>query len=217
MTEFTLGARVTCTDGFCGILRRTILDPAAGTLTHLVVEPGRHHQVGGRLVPVGLAEPAGDQIRLRCTLAEFGRLDPAEEVDLARDDYGGGYGAAEAVQGYGDVGGMGVGGSSSGLGIGMSLGQHPPMILSHSVPLGETEVERDEPVHATDGEIGRVEGFVVDPAHGQVTHVLLAEGHLWGRKHVAIPVSAVASVSAGIRLSISKQQVADLPPYDPAG
>ncbi len=217
MTEFTMGARVMCTDGFCGVVRRTILDPAAGTLTHLVVEPEHHHHAGGRLVPVRLAEPAGEQIRLRCTLEEFGRLDPAEEVDLASSDYGGGYGAAEAVQGYGDVGGMGVGASSSGLGIGMGLGQQPAMILSHSVPLGETEVERDEPVHATDGEIGRVEGFVVDSARGQVTHVLLQEGHLWGRKHVAIPISAVASVNAGIRLSISKRQVADLPPFDPAG
>jgi hypothetical protein len=35
--EFTMGARASCTDGFCGEVRRTILDPAAGTVTHLVV------------------------------------------------------------------------------------------------------------------------------------------------------------------------------------
>ena len=46
-------------------------------------------------------------------------------------------------------------------------------------------------VHATDGEIGKVEGLVVEPAHGHVTHVLLQEGHLWGRKEVAIPIGAV--------------------------
>ena len=66
--------------------------------------------------------------------------------------------------------------------------------------------------HAVDGEIGRVEGFVVDPADNKVTHVLLQEGHMWGRKEVAIPVSAVASIDAGIRLNITKQQVEDLPP-----
>jgi hypothetical protein len=44
-----------------------------------------------------------------------------------------------------------------------------------------------------------------------VTHVLLKEGHLWGRKQVAIPVSAVASVDAGIRLNITKKQVENLP------
>jgi uncharacterized protein YrrD len=73
-------------------------------------------------------------------------------------------------------------------------------------------VVRHESVHAVDGEIGRVEGFVVDPADNRVTHVLLQEGHLWGRKEVAIPVSAVASVDSGIRLNISKKQVEGLPP-----
>ena len=75
-------------------------------------------------------------------------------------------------------------------------------------------MERHEHVHAVDGEIGQVEGFVVDPADHAVTHVLLKEGHMWGRKQVAIPVSAVASVDAGIRLNITKKQVEDLPPVD---
>ena len=44
-----------------------------------------------------------------------------------------------------------------------------------------------------------------------MTHVLLQEGHLWGRKEVAIPISAVTGVEAGIRLNISKQQVESLP------
>jgi hypothetical protein len=57
-----------------------------------------------------------------------------------------------------------------------------------------------------------VEGFVVDPADQKVTHVLLQEGHLWGRKQVAIPISAITSVDAGIRLNITKQQVEALPP-----
>ena len=72
-------------------------------------------------------------------------------------------------------------------------------------------------VHCVDGEIGRVEGFIVSPADHRVTHVLLQECHLWGRRQVAIPVSAVASVDAGIRLNITKKQVEDLPRVDPAG
>ncbi len=164
-----------------------------------------------------LVEAAASEIRLRCTLDEFGRLDPAEETELVDGGYGGGYGQAEAVQGYGDVGGMGVGGSVSGMGIGMGLGHRTPLVVEHAVPLGETEVERHESVHAVDGHIGQVEGFVVDPADQKVTHVLLKEGHLWGRRQVAIPVSAVASVDAGIRLNITKQQVEDLPPLGHTG
>jgi hypothetical protein len=79
------------------------------------------------------------------------------------------------------------------------------------IPLGETEVGRGEHVHALDGEIGQVEGFLVDPGDHRVTHVLLQEGHLWGRKEVAIPMSAVTGVENGIRLSMTKKQIADLP------
>jgi hypothetical protein len=50
-----------------------------------------------------------------------------------------------------------------------------------------------------------------------MTHVLLREGHLWGRKEVAIPVSAVTGVQNGIRLNITKQQVENLPPASTHG
>ena len=195
MAEFTLGARASCPDGFCGVVSRTILDPAARTVTHLVIGP--RHGTGGRLVPLDLVEAAAGEIRLRCTLDEFGRLDPAEETELVDG-------------GYGDAGAMGMGGSVPGMGLGYSI----PLVVEHAVPLGDIEVERHESVHAMDGHIGQVEGFAVDPADQKVTHVLLKEGHLWGRRQVAIPVSAVASVDAGIRLNITKQQVEDLPPLD---
>jgi sporulation protein YlmC with PRC-barrel domain len=211
-TEFLIGAKANCSDGFCGEVSRTILDPVARTVTHLVIQP-RHHGALGRLVPVELADATAGEIRLRCTIAEFDRLDPAEEVDLVEDGgYGGGYGSAASVQSYGNVGGMGVGGSASGMGIGMGLGHRTATIVNHTVPLGETEVSRHEHVHALDGEIGQVEGFAVDPADHRVTHVLLQEGHMWGRKEVAIPISAVVAVDEGIRLNITKKQVGDLPP-----
>jgi len=196
MAEFALGARASCSDGFCGQVSRTIIDPAARTVTHLVIAP-RHRNADARLVPVELVEATGGAITLRCTLAEFDRLDPAEEADLVEADFG-------------NVARMGFGDEAYG------IGQPPPIVVSHVVPLGETEVGRHESVHAVDGEIGRVAGFVVDPAGHQVTHVLLKEGHLWGRKEVAIPVSAVASLDTGIRLSITKQQVEDLPPLGQA-
>jgi sporulation protein YlmC with PRC-barrel domain len=75
-------------------------------------------------------------------------------------------------------------------------------------------VRRGERVHATDGEIGQVEGLVIDSRNHQVTHVLLQEGHLWGRKEVAIPIGAVTDVGDGIRLSVTKREVQDLPPVD---
>jgi len=69
-------------------------------------------------------------------------------------------------------------------------------------------------VHATDGAIGRVRGLVVDPRDHHVTHVLLDEGHLWGKKRVSIPISAVKGIDDGVRLNLTKDEVRDLPPVD---
>ena len=205
--EFALGAEASCSDGLCGEVSRLIMDPVALTVTHLVIEP-KHRGEPGRLVPVRLVDTTTGQLRLRCTIAEFGKLDLAEETDLAEGlDYGGGYGQAESVQGYGGAGTIGA----SGMGIGMGLGHSKPVVMHDVVPLGDTDVQRGESVHALDGEIGKVQGFLVDPGDNHVTHVLLQEGHLWGRKEVSIPISAVIGVDAGIRLNITKKQVEDLP------
>ena len=55
--EFTIGAKANCSDGFCGELRRVIIDPANQTITHLVIEP-RHRREPGRLVPTSTS-PSG--------------------------------------------------------------------------------------------------------------------------------------------------------------
>ncbi len=39
--EFTTGSEVCSSDGPCGELRRVVIDPVAGALTHLVVGPKR--------------------------------------------------------------------------------------------------------------------------------------------------------------------------------
>jgi sporulation protein YlmC with PRC-barrel domain len=192
--EFTVGTQASCSDGLCGEVSRMIIDPGTRRVTHLVIEP-KHRREPGRLVPVDLVDSTSGEVRLRCTLAEFGNLDTAEETDL--------------VEGVG-TGGMGPAGMQTPMGI-----PHPVRtVVENVVPLGETEVGPGEHVHAVDGEIGQVQGFRVDPGSHRVTHVLLKEGHLWGRKEVAIPVSAIAGVESGIRLNITKKQVEDLPPAD---
>ena len=208
--EFTLGAAARCTDGPCGVVSRTILDPNAGTITHLVIEP-RHHKDTGRLVPVDLIDVNAGEITVRCTLAEFDDLNPAEEVEvddraMAVPGYAAG-GVATSTGALGMPGGMGMGGPD----IGTGLAAESPLIVGHTVPAGETEVQRHERVHAIDGEIGQIAGFVVNREDHAITHVLLKEGHLWGRKEVAIPVSAIVSVADGIQLNMTKKQVEDLP------
>jgi sporulation protein YlmC with PRC-barrel domain len=191
--QFTIGAEASCTDGQCGEVCRLIIDPATETVTHLVIQPG-HDEVAGRLVPVHLVETTDGGIVLRCTLAEFGALDHAAERDLVT---GGGPGQVSGLQ--------------------MNPGATPKWgqtaIFEDVIPMGENEVRPGDGVHAVDGEIGRVQGFLVNPGDNRVTHVLLQEGHLWGRKEVAIPISAVTGVDyVGIRLNLTKKPVAELPP-----
>jgi sporulation protein YlmC with PRC-barrel domain len=207
-TPFTIGADVSCSDGACGKVSCVVVNPVARTVTHLVVEPGHWHGPG-RLVPLGLADAAAGEIRLRCTLADFEKLDPAEETQFLPGTPGApGYPGYDAEQ----VLSMPYYGMDMGMGMG---GNYVPQTVTYdTVPLDEVEVRRGEHVHATDGHIGKVQGLVVDPDSHRVTHVLLQEGHLWGRKEVAIPIGAVTGVDDGIRLNLTKQQVQDLPPVD---
>ncbi|HEX4089927.1 MAG TPA: PRC-barrel domain-containing protein [Trebonia sp.] len=191
-----------------------IIDPTVEEVTYLVIEP-EHRPDLGRLVPIDLVDAGGPdgQITLNCSTVEFGNLDAAEETQVipASDAYGGygvgqiGYMPYYGLEGGGlAVPGVGVGGGAIG----------PQIVATDSVPLGEVEIRRGEPVQATDGDIGRVQGLVIDPASRHVTHVLLQEGHLWGKKEVAIPIGAVASTRDGIVLTISKHEVQELPEVD---
>jgi hypothetical protein len=144
--QFTIGARASCTDGHCGEVRRLIINPATETVTHLVIQPG-HRQQAGRLVPVHLVEATDGEIRLRCTLAEFGKLDHATERDLVT-----GAGPAQIVGRYGMTAGPAPG------------AWRRTTFTEDVLPAGEDEVRTGDRVHAVDGEIGRVQGFLVNPA-----------------------------------------------------
>jgi hypothetical protein len=199
-TQFTIGTGVSCTDGDCGVVIRVVVNPVVRAVTHIVVEP--KHRVGlGRLVPLDLVVNSTDEVTLSCTLAEFEALDLAEETHfLPGDGLFPGYTSSEvfALPYYG----LGVGNVS------------PPVTVD-ALPIGDVAVRRGESVHATDGEIGRVQGLIIETQHHHVTHFLLQEGHLWGRKEVAIPIGAVTGIEENvIRLNVTKQQVEDLPPVD---
>ena len=200
--SFTIGAGASCTDGVGGKVTCVVVDPLARVVTHLVIEP-KHRHGAARLVPLDLVDATTGEIRLRCSLAEFEKLDPAEATRFLPGTPGySGYGPDQVlIMPY--------------YNIGMADAYSGPMTVTYdAVPLGEVEVRRGEHVHATDGHIGKVQGLVIDPDSRHVTHVLLQEGHLWGRKEVAIPIGAVTGVDDGIRLNITKQQVQDLPPVD---
>jgi sporulation protein YlmC with PRC-barrel domain len=232
LEQFIIGAEVRCRDGECGEISRVVMDPVAGVVTHLVVEP-RHRRQPGRLVPLDLVEPGLAPVTLNCDLAGFADLKEAEETQFVPSTAAyGGYGLGRLLSW--PYYGLGAGGMSRGrLGGGGPVSQ---AVTYDKVPLGEVAVRRGERVHATDGEIGRVQGLVIDPGDHQVTHVLLQEGHLWGSREVAIPIGSVSEIDRarrlpmdggssgrarpvgmlavdelGVRVKLTMQQVRDLP------
>jgi hypothetical protein len=230
-TPYTIGDKVTCSDGDCGELIRVIVDPVARKLTHLVVDP-QDGVNSARLVPVDLVDvgtvtgyPAGAEtsaaveagstgVVLRCDLAGFEALATAEEDEfLPSQDAELGYAVGEVHWSpYYPLGGN-LGAVTMGADADIDAhGTVEPQVVSYErVPLGEVQIRRGEAVHATDGDIGRVRGLIVDPTDNQVTHVLLDEGHLWGKKEIAIPISSATVTAEGIEVGLTKDEVKDLP------
>jgi sporulation protein YlmC with PRC-barrel domain len=204
-TQFEIGADASCIDGSCGQVRCVVVDPVAQEVTHLVIE-ARHREGLGRLVPLDLIGGNGSELSLGCDLAAFEKLEMAEEIQFMPGSVGyATYGPGQALSW-----------PYYGLGSGTSpaIGNVTQAVTYDTLPLGEVAVHRGDRVHATDGEIGLVQGLVIDRRTRHVTHVLLQEGHLWGRKEVAIPISAVTGLDRGIRLNIAKSEVQDLPAVD---
>ena len=218
MMPFRIGADATCTDGACGQVSRIIVNPVTREVTHLAVDP-KHRQGPGRLVPVDLVDATTGQIRLRCTLAEFQALRPAQETESVRDLDPTGHGHPDNAPDK--VNWAIVDGAVIMQPRGQGEPEAPPQVTVHCVPPGAVDIRRELIVRATDDDIGQVQGLIVEPSGHQVTHVLLQKGHMWGRKEVAVPIGAVTKIGTLlIHLSLTKHQVKDLPPVSidhPAG
>jgi sporulation protein YlmC with PRC-barrel domain len=201
-TTFVIGDDANCSDGYRGELKAVVIDAATRAVSYLAVEPkGR---VGlARLVPLDLVDTAAGVVRLRCTQAEFMKLEPAEEI------------LAEFVPGFPTpvqllpAGWLAAGGPVLDGDLPGPL-RTPTKDTVDLAPPGTADEHRGDHVHATDGTIGRVHAVRIDPGSRELTHVIVEVGHLWGQREVAIPAGDVAGFDDGIQLNITKQQVKDL-------
>jgi sporulation protein YlmC with PRC-barrel domain len=199
-----IGSSAVCTDGYSGEILAVVIDPAARTVTHVVVEPKGRAGLA-RLVPLDLVHASPGEVRLGCTEAEFKDLEAAEET------------LAEFVAGYPvPVQLLPPGWRAAGEPTvqGGTIPRIPEKETIDIIPPGEVEERRGDHVRATDGNVGHVHALRIDPGSRRLTHVLVREGPVWDRKDVAIPIDKVAGFDDGIQLSMTRQQVRDLPPAD---
>ena len=195
--DIPVNAEVYCSDGFCGQSTYIIVNPVSRQVTHLVVKEKQAPHTE-RLVPVNLVkETTHDQVHLGCTQDELVRMETFIETEYIREgipDYER-YEDSYMVWPY----------------------QVPEVtktvtVRHKRVPHGELAVRRGARVRASDGRIGRVDEFLVDPEDGHITHLILREGHLWGQKDVTIPISEIERIEENtVYLKLNKRDIGKLP------
>ncbi len=202
-----LGTRVNCGGKEYGKLADVVIDPLSRQVTHLVV---RSEQGPTRLVPIGLAERGEGELSLRCSVDEANKLEPVQDVAYLR------LGEFPVQDPDWDVGIERV--------LAMPYYEtgdpftNPPSqteqtaVAYDRVPKGEVEIRRASAVTSSDGSVvGHVDGLLVDD-DDHVTHVVLERGHLWRRRDVTIPLSAIDKVETdSVTLNLTKGELEDLP------
>jgi uncharacterized membrane protein/sporulation protein YlmC with PRC-barrel domain len=170
--DFPLDAAVDCVDGPCGQSTTIIVDPATEKITHIAVrDPERAHTQ--YLVPLEAVDSTtADSIQLNCTRDELAQMEPfvhTEYVEAWMPNY------------------------ADDLGVGSGYTGGPEMVaVEHEhIPSGTLAVRPGMSVEATDGYVGTVDELVVEPEGGQITHMVLRKGHLWGATEVRLPVSDI--------------------------
>ena len=197
MTNIPLNANVACSDGPCGQSTNVIVNPINHTVTHFAL---RDKSLAGnptRLVPVGtVASVTPQQIRLMCSKADVEAMTPFIVTNfIPQSAPGYAYATGEAYHSQYVVNDTGY-----------------DAVNEPTIPAGEEEVHSGMHVQATDGKVGKLDALVLDPDSGMITHILLREGHLWGKKDVAIPVAEIKySDGESVYVKLDKAAVKALP------
>jgi len=203
-----LGAPVRCAGETVGTLVDVVLDPATRRLTHLVVET---NQGPVRAVPFELLTPGSvpREVALSCTPEELHALEPIREFAYLRFDE---FPAPDADTDVG-VEDMQVLPTYDAAEFGGYTGELDSAVgvTYDRIPSGEAELRRSSAVVSSDGhEVGHLDGFLVHD--GDVTHVVLERGHLWGTRAVTIPVEAVETIQTDkVTVRLSKDEIGALP------
>lgn len=188
--DFPLNAEIFCKDGYCGRSTRVILKPKTEEVTHIVVK-AKAFPYDEFLVPVAeVTATTPDSINISLTRGELVKQEPFAKIDYVEMNIPA-YGAnAYALRG--------------------TLLLDPELIgfRQEQIPEDELSIRRGARVEAIDGNVGHVDAFVVDQETEFVTHLVMREGHLWGKREVTIPVSAIDHLEEDkIILKLSKAQI----------
>jgi sporulation protein YlmC with PRC-barrel domain len=204
--EIPLNVDVHCSDGECGRSTAIILNPVTEEVTHFVVKASG--LLGDEyLVPLdAIFESVSNSIRLRWSRDDFAQAEPfIKSVFIGKDESAF---LAESMSATTFMWPYAMAGGDP---------YQPAMLAAlyeqvEQIPPGELAVHRGTEVEAVDGYVGKVDEFLIDPLTGQITHLVLRKGHLWGERDITIPVAQIDRVATeAVYLKLDKNAVNDLP------
>jgi sporulation protein YlmC with PRC-barrel domain len=201
--DIPLGAEVRCTDGRCGKSTYIVVDPIMNKITHVVIREAAFPHAE-RLVPTDvITETAPNLIHLRCDSKDLAKMDAFVVTEFREPN------AKELAEFYGSF-------QADEEGVMLWPYVQPRDALipveRERIPPNELAVRRGAAVEATNGRVGHVDEFLVDPASGNITHLVLRESHLVVNREVTIPVSDILRIEENtVFLRCSKEEVAALP------
>lgn len=191
--DIPINSKVSCLDGFTGQSTHVILMPTTEKITHVVVVTGSYPETG-YLVPVDrILGSTHDLIRLNCTREELLKMPIFDQVEFIPAD------------------------ASSDKNTSMLWPFFTPeaayiRVEEENIPANELVIRRGAGVEATDGHVGRVDEFLINPDNDGITHVILREGHLWGQRDISIPVSQIDHYQDNtVYLKLDKHAIEALP------
>jgi sporulation protein YlmC with PRC-barrel domain len=203
--DIPMDASVECADGVCGRSVYVVIDTVKQKVTHLVVKEAEFPYTD-RMVPVEwIVQTTANLIQLKCTKEELAKQGAFVETEYIKPE------PVELLAQPMYLGAPYVGGYYAWPYAIPEAAGYVTMEHKH-LPPGELAVQRGAHVEATDGRIGQVDEFLVDPETEHITHLILREGHLWGQKDVIIPISDIDHIEEDtVYLRLDKRGVEALP------
>jgi sporulation protein YlmC with PRC-barrel domain len=199
--DIPLNVDVQCADRPGGRSTTIILNPVSNEITHVVVKDRSEEY----LIPLDEIVESGPQhIQLRITYEEMIRHQRFVKMQfLGQEDM------------QLDVSTMMVAAESDATWWPYTtVEDHYADVYGQAeqVPHDELAIHRGAHVEASDGHIGTVDEFVVNPVNNHITHLVLRRGHLWGQKDVTIPISEIDHIGPDtVHLTLDKESVKALP------
>lgn len=202
--DIPLQAQVRCTDGVSGKSMYVVIDPIDDTVTRVVIQENSPAHIE-YLVPIGMVSQSVDgTLLMHCSRAELQKMEEFVHTTFIEQkfpEYAGyaGYGTGDAYY------------------MPYVLLERTANVPVHHlrIPKGESAVHRGARVRTSAGEdVGQADEFVIDPETRHITHLVMREGHFWGKKDVIIPLTAIEDLRNDyVSLSLDKDQIGDLPSF----